>query len=117
MGEQKKKVNYVYKAKVVKVYDGDTVTLDIKLGCFVTLENEKCRLMGIDTPEMRGEEKVKGKLARDFLRSMILGEEVIVRTYLDKTGKYGRLLVDIYHGDVHINEFLVTSGYAIEASY
>jgi len=117
MGEQKKKVNYVYKAKVVKIYDGDTVTLDIKLGCFVTLENEKCRLMGIDTPEMRGDDKARGKLARDFLRNMILGQEVTVKTYLDKTGKYGRLLVDIYHNGVFINEFLVTSGYAVHREY
>ncbi len=117
MGEKKKKVNYVYKAKVVKIYDGDTVTLDIKLGCFVTLEREKCRLMGIDTPEMRGEEKAKGKLARDFLRDMILGQEVIVQTFLDRTGKYGRLLVDIHHNGVFINEFLVTSGYAVAREY
>ena len=112
-------MDYKYKAKVIKVYDGDTVTLDIKLGCYVTLENEKCRLIGIDTPELRGgeDEKARGKLARDFLRDMILGQDVIIQTHLDKTGKYGRLLVDIYHNGVHINEFLVTSGYAAKATY
>ena len=44
---------YEYKAKLVKVVDGDTVDVDIDLGFGVWLKNERVRIMGIDTPESR----------------------------------------------------------------
>ncbi len=108
---------YEYKAKVLSVYDADTVTVDIDLGCWVSIDKEKCRLFGIDAPEMRGEERPKGIVARDALREMILGEEVTIRTKCDKTGKYGRLLVDIYHDGIHINQWLIDNDYAVVANY
>lgn len=43
---------YEYKAQVVSVYDGDTLTVDIDLGFEVWLRKQKIRLAGIDTPEI-----------------------------------------------------------------
>lgn len=83
---------YHYEAKVMSVYDGDTITVDIQLGLDIELRNQKIRLAGIDAPEMRGEEKVHGKISRDWLRDKILGKTVIIRTEKDKKGKYGRYL-------------------------
>ena len=111
---------YHYKALVTAVYDGDTITVDIDLGLGVFKRGEKIRLYGIDTPELRGseEEKVKGRAARDYLRSQILNREVYLETYKDKSGKYGRLLgtVHIFYqgitGSINVNEMLVTSGHA-----
>ena len=40
---------YEYKAQVVSVYDGDTLTVDIDLGFEVWLRKQKIRLAGIDT--------------------------------------------------------------------
>lgn len=108
---------YEYKAKVIGAYDADTVTLDIDLGCWVHIAKEKCRLLGIDAPEMRGSEKEQGKIARDALRNLILGKEVTIKTTKDKRGKYGRLLVDIFIGEVHVNQWLVDNGYAVKAEY
>ena len=42
---------YEYRAKILKVIDGDTVDVDIDLGFGVVLTDERVRMMGIDTPE------------------------------------------------------------------
>ena len=47
------KPDYVYKAYVRSVYDGDTITVDIDVGFGITLTSQKIRLRGIDTPEVR----------------------------------------------------------------
>ena len=103
---------YVYSAKVVSVYDGDTITIDIDLGFGIVMKKQKVRLFGIDTPEIRGEEREQGLISRDFLREKILDKEVIIQTIKDKTGKYGRWLGIIYIENTNINELLITEGYA-----
>ena len=108
---------YQYQAQVVSIYDGDTITLDIDLGCSIRLKGEKCRLFGINTPEVRGPEKPEGLVARDALRAKILGKEITIKTYKDKTGKYGRLLVEVFSEDININEWLVAEGLGVVASY
>jgi micrococcal nuclease len=100
---------YVYKALVTKVYDGDTITCDIDLGLNVWLKDQKIRLAGIDAPELRGEEREEGLRVRDLLREKILDKEVTLKTYKDKTGKYGRWIADVYLGDVFVNAWLVLS--------
>ena len=54
---------YQYRAKLIKVVDGDTVDALIDCG-FSTFKKERIRLYGINTPESRTrdkEEKKKGK--------------------------------------------------------
>lgn len=114
-------MNYKYKAKVVSIYDGDTITVDIDLGFDVILKNRKIRLYGIDTPEIRGEERPDGLVSRDYLRDLIGDQEIVLETIKDKTGKYGRYL-GIVHYDmgeelINVNELLVAEGLAIEATY
>ena len=105
---------YEYRAKVIKVYDGDTVTVDIELGFNIVLHKQKIRLIGINTPEVRGPEKNEGIIARDALRKRILNKKVILKTYKDKKGKYGRWLGEIWIDDESINDWLLTEGYAVE---
>ena len=102
---------YCYKAKCISVYDGDTVTLDISLGFGVTMR-EKIRLLGINTPEVRGKEKLDGLISRDRLRELINGKDIIIATHKDKGGKYGRLLATIYLDGVDINQQLIDEGLA-----
>ena len=111
---------FKYKATVLSIYDADTITVELRksfpIGFGMRLDwvwtGRKCRLFGINAPEMRGPEKADGTIARDALRELILGKEVILETRKDKSGKYGRLLVDVYLGDLHINPWLVMNGYA-----
>ena len=116
------KPDFVYRARVVKVYDGDTVTVDIDVGFGVWLHGQRLRLFGIDTPELRGEEREAGLAARDWLlRQIPLGSSVVIKTHRDAKGKYGRWLAELYHlrDDVmvNLNEALVSRGYARRAYY
>jgi micrococcal nuclease len=113
---------YHYQGIVREVYDGDTCTVDIDLGLHTWVHGEKLRLSRIDAPEMRGPERPEGTISRDFLRSMILGKEIIIQTAKDTKGKYGRYLAEIWlnqDGDnwTNINDLLVEQGYAIYKDY
>jgi micrococcal nuclease len=113
---------YTYKAHISSVYDGDTVTAIIDCG-FNISKMEKLRLFGINAPEMRGEKKAEGKKSRDFLRSLILGKEVTIKTRKDKKGKYGRYIATIFvEGDdslvmLNVNESMVSMGHAVFKDY
>lgn len=113
---------FEYRAKVVSVYDADTITVDIDLGFTAYLSKVKLRLHGIDAPEMRGPEKQAGTKARDWLRGQILGQEIRIKTYKDKKGKYGRWLAEIFpfEGDAEaksFNQLLVENGHAEWVKY
>ncbi|MYD92464.1 MAG: thermonuclease family protein [Chloroflexi bacterium] len=87
---------YEYGCQIVRVYDGDTVTVDIDLGFGVWLRNRSVRVGGIDTPELRtrnAREKVFGYKARDRMRELLpVGSRQVMRTYTPKPDKYGRVL-------------------------
>ena len=64
---------YQYKAKLIKVVDGDTVDAMIDCG-FSTFKKERIRLFGINTPECRTrdkEEKKRGLAAKARLKQLI----------------------------------------------
>jgi len=105
--------DYTYRAKVVSVYDGDTITCDIDLGFGVWLRNQTIRLYGIDTPELRGGERDAGLESRDVVRELMLDVDVTLRTHKDKKGKYGRWLAEVFDDDGRsFNEYLIENGYA-----
>lgn len=102
---------YHYKAKIIDVYDGDTVTAIVDLG-FLHFQEMKLRLYGINTPELRGEEREQGLIVRDIVRNLILDKQVEIHSYKDKQGKYGRYLATIILDGININEYLVNQGHA-----
>ena len=109
---------YFYQAYVTSVYDGDTITCDINCGFGIILKKQKIRLHGINTPEIRGEEKDEGIKSRDFLRNLILEKNIIIETIKgDKKGKYGRWLGIIYLNNMNINKKLVSEKLAKNIEY
>ncbi len=113
---------YLYRAEVVSVYDGDTITVDIDLGMRIKVRGEKVRLFGINTPELRGDDKPQGLLARDHLRSLINAREVVIETHKDKKGKYGRYLATVWVQEtpgewLDVNKHLVAKGFAKFVTY
>lgn len=89
---------YFYKATVTSIYDGDTFRADIDLGFNLKIANEPIRLLGIDTPEIRGEERSEGLKAKEYVESKIpVGSQVYLLTEKDKAGKYGRYLATVYY--------------------
>ena len=103
---------YTYRAYVTKVYDGDTVTLDIYCGFGVVLQKQTIRLIRINTPEVRGETKQAGIRSRDALKEKILNKWVVLKTHKDKKGKFGRWLGEIWIDGICINDWLLNEGYA-----
>lgn len=108
------KFEYWYWAQVVKIYDGDSITLHIDQGMRTWRHDEKIRFMSIDAPEIRGEERPAGLIAKGALEEKIpVGTWLRINTYLDKSGKYGRLLVVIYKELENINLWMYNNGYAV----
>lgn len=98
-------------AKVLKVYDGDTITVAFPLGDIMYKWN--CRLTGVDTPELRTrnlEEKKFGYEVRDELRKKIFGQ--VVQIECGEFDKYGRLLAKVHIENECINDWLIDNGYA-----
>jgi micrococcal nuclease len=104
---------YTYRAHIIKVYDGDTVTALVDLGFHIQIEMN-LRLYGIDTPEVRGEDRPQGLIARDYLANLILHHDVVIRTIKDKQEKYGRYLAVIYLDELDVNQAMIDNGYAVE---
>jgi endonuclease YncB( thermonuclease family) len=97
------------------VYDGDTITIAAKLPYDTSpVYRLSVRLNGIDTPEIKSsnaEEKQVAKEARDYLASFIMNQKITLRNV--QTEKYGRILADVYLGDVWINERMVEQRFAV----
>lgn len=101
--------------QVIKVYDGDTITIASKIEIPNSpLYRFSIRLAGIDTPEIHGKTKDEKEMAiksRDTLEHLILHR--IVHLKNAKTEKYGRILADVYLGSLHVNQWLLDQHLAI----
>jgi endonuclease YncB( thermonuclease family) len=104
--------------KVVKVYDADTITVANRISVGESQSDEiyrfQVRLNGIDSPEIKSKNattKALAKQSRDVLSEMIFGKTVELRNV--QLEKYGRLLADVYLGELHLNEWLVENKYAV----
>ena len=119
--------NYCYRAKVVKVVDGDTIDVDIDVGFYTTLR-KRLRFLGIDTWEVRGVEKEKGLIAKQRLIELLddVDNQVVVQTKMDATGKYGRVLAWVWtiketnwteskEHIINVNELLLKEGHGTSA--
>jgi len=95
------------KGKVVKVTDGDSITI-------LTEGNRqvKIRLDGIDCPE-RGQDY--GTKATDFTKELCAGKDVII----DSIGidRYRRVLGIVWVDSVNVNEALLINGLAWRYKY
>ena len=112
---------YEYRAKVLRVVDGDTVDVDIDLGFGIVLANERVRIMGIDTPESRTRdktEKVFGLAAKARLKDL-LGKTAVLKTQVSKNGedmkgKFGRILGDFVASDGRmVTEIMAEEGHCV----
>ena len=111
-----KNQKYCYDAKVVSIYDGDTITVEIDLG-FNVITKQKIRFYGINTFEIRGEEREKGLLAKQFVVDRIKDKKIKLYTIRDKTGKYGRYLGIIYYikddKEINLNLELIENNHGV----
>ena len=107
---------YEYNCKVKRVVDGDTVDVLIDLGFDIAYAS-RVRLYGIDTPESRTrdkDEKARGLISKDFLKSWLDKGSVVIRTRKDKKGKFGRILGEMIVDDININELMIEEHHAVK---
>ena len=101
--------------QVIKVYDGDTITVAARLPMDGSpIYRFSVRLNGIDTPEIQGkseDEREAAKNVKEALSALILNKHVTLRNV--DTEKYGRILADVYVGDVHVNRWLTAERFAL----
>jgi len=109
-----------YRAKVIKVIDGDTVDVDIDLGFGIWQKNERVRIMGIDTPESRTRNKIEKKfgLAAKAKLKSLLGKKTVLKTTINKKGvdmkgKFGRVLGDFLLKDKSVAKIMCETGHAV----
>lgn len=107
---------YFYRCQARRVIDGDTLELDIDLGCRVHTR-QIVRLLAVNAPEIRGVTAEAGEQAKRRLLELLrgAGEFLCCRTHLDRKDKYGRLLVNLYASEqteTTLNEVLVREGLA-----
>lgn len=102
--------------QVIKVYDGDTITIASKMPYPESpLYRFSVRLNGIDTPEIKGkneDEKEIAKKARNELTTLIMNKEVTLKNV--QSEKYGRILAEVYLGDICLNDWLVEKKFAVK---
>lgn len=108
-----------FRAKVVEVYDGDTIRIVFDVAGFGRVQ-WRARMVGYDSPEMKpplsdpGREEIKKKAvaARVALVGRVLNK--VVRCDCGEFDKYGRVLVMLYTHDVpgtSVNDWMIAQGH------
>jgi len=91
---------YWYRARVVRVVDGDTLVVEIDKGMRDRSE-EAVRVAGVDTPEMfSGTDTAAGVAARDFTVAWVAAQgsdrwPLLLHTHRDTT-TFNRYVADVY---------------------
>jgi micrococcal nuclease len=109
---------YEYKCYTTRVVDGNTVDALIDLG-FNVLIKQRIKLYGVytyDSNSSSESEKLKAIEAKNKLIEYI-GKEFICQTIMNKRGKVGRTLGQIFVEDesgsrIDINQKLIDEGFA-----
>ena len=113
---------YIYRAKLDRVVDGDTVDALIDVGFDIWFK-KRIRFMGLDTWESRTrdlEEKKLGKLAKERTRQLledVSSKSGYFRLKSHGLGKYGRVLGELFIMDAdgkqwNVNKTLIAEGHA-----
>ena len=104
--------------KITKIVDGDTIDVLLDMGFDIKYQS-RVRLFGIDTPESRTrnkEEKVRGLLSKAYLKQALKkAKKLTIKTHKgSETGKFGRILGEVFADGVNLNLKMCTEGYAVQ---
>ncbi len=99
----------VFEARAVRATDGDTLEFKHSDG-----NADKCRLLGIDAPEMAKSSKEidqpYAKKCRDILSNLITNQTITIET--TRRDSYGRVLARALLDDLDLNLFMLKVGCA-----
>jgi micrococcal nuclease len=117
---------WIFRATIKRIVDGDTIDVDIDLGFECIMVNQRLRLSNIDAPEVRTTdltEKAEGLETKRRVEELLpIGTKVFLTTeYYPERGKYGRIIADIYipslEGDKFLTDILIEEGLAVPILY
>tara|TARA_Y100000310_G_C20702423_1_gene831093 strand:+ start:10267 stop:10689 length:423 start_codon:yes stop_codon:yes gene_type:complete len=95
-----------FTAKVVKVHDGDTITVQWAERSF----DFPVRLLGIDAPELNA----GGEASKQWLEQLLLDKEVdVLIDPEERVGKWGRILGTVMADGLNVNELSVSEGMSV----
>tara|TARA_A100001011_G_scaffold80696_1_gene83810 strand:+ start:5527 stop:6003 length:477 start_codon:yes stop_codon:yes gene_type:complete len=100
-------VPYISRGKIVKCYDGDTVTLATIIDGKRVRFN--IRMLGYDCAEIRSkdlQEKMVATWAKSYITDMIYGKIVNVSKN-EGYDKYGRLLLELEYNGTSVNQIML----------
>lgn len=110
---------YQYSGNVLDVHDGDTMHIEVRLGCDVAIRMT-VRLYGINAPELA---TVEGKAALVYIKTLLPADGSIwiatIKDHKEKYGRYlGRLFLDRASMEQDatancINDLMVAGGHAV----
>lgn len=105
---------YLYKAHIQRVIDGDTIDATVDLGFSVKID-VRFRLAGIDTPELKSPDVIVREAAvraKALTEAELYNKNVTLKAI--KTDKYGRWLAEVFLSDGStINQKLVEANLAV----
>jgi endonuclease YncB( thermonuclease family) len=99
---------------VIKVYDGDTITIATNIHNDKQLYRFSVRLAGIDCAEINSKDKdmhMLAEKAKNKLSNLILNKRVYLKNI--KKEKFGRLLADVYLDDLCLNQYMLDNKLAV----
>ena len=99
-----KQITEDFRARVIKVTDGDT----IRVTCDFRDFDFPIRFLEINALEM----SEGGQTAKDWLSEKILNEEVDILITENRVDKYGRLLGKIFHRGMDLGQIMIVLGLA-----
>ncbi len=115
--------------RVLKVYDGDTITVASRSDNGGKIWKWSVRLRGIDSAEIRGsdeQEKKIAKIAKTILKNRLMPNDIgqIVELKNIAYDKYGRILCNVYHldseaiaanaGYISLSKWMIDQGLAVK---
>lgn len=93
---------YVYRAKVKKIIDGDTLDLEVDLG-FDVYKIVRCRLARINAPEIK---ETQGIYSVNYLKTLLPIDTVVTLQSL-KYDRYKRSIAEIFVSNINVSDKLV----------
>jgi endonuclease YncB( thermonuclease family) len=102
-------------SRVVSVYDGDTIMVDIDEYPPILGQSISVRIFGIDTPEIKSKnpkETERAEQVKDYVQNLLKNAKVVELRNMQKD-KYFRILADVYVDKQSIADLLIKKGYAV----
>lgn len=118
---------YTFKAKVLRAVDGDTLVIFIDRG-FDDWSKKTLRFARIDAPEKRGESRVAGLAATQFveealvdhglvagktIEEVLTGAEYIILKTVKNADSFGRYLAEVFIDGINLGDMMLEAGHAV----